>query len=119
MVETLLTLVPVIASTLGTTIISKVALGIIKHISKKKNEEVEVLKEQNRLLTEQNLALKNTLANIDNRVSSNVTNQEIIIREVGMLVDTQRESNEKASKIIDSGTTIRNELMTLLQAKKE
>ena len=119
MIETVLTLVPVIASTLGTTIISKVAIGIIKHIRNKKNEEVEALKEQNKLLTEQNLALKNTLANIDNRISANIKNQEIIIKEVGMLVDTQRESNDKASKIIDSGTIIRNELMTLLQAKKE
>ena len=36
-----------------------------------------------------------------------------------MLVDAQRKSNEEASKIIDSGTVIRNELRTLLQAKKE
>lgn len=119
MIETVLTLVPVIASTLGTTIISKIAIGIIKHVSNKKNEEVEVLKEQNKLLTEQNLQLKNTLANIDNRNSANIKNQEIIIKEVGMSIDAQRKSNEETSKIIDSATTIRNELMTLLQAKKE
>lgn len=119
MIENVLILIPVIVSTLGTTIISKIAIGIINHVANKKDEEVKALKEQNRLLTEQNLELKNTLANVENRTSANIKNQEIIIREVGMLVDAQRKSNEETSKIIDSGTIIRNELRTLLQAKKE
>ena len=120
MVEILIALlVPLITSTGGNVLITKIAISSIRHVANKKNEEVKALKEQNRLLTEQNLALKNTLANVENRTSTNIKNQEIIIREVGMLVDAQRKSNEEASKIIDSGTVIRNELRTLLQAKKE
>ena len=118
-VDYLLTLVPVITSTTGIAIISKIAITVVKHVANKKNEEVEQLKRRNKLLEEENLSLKNTLANIDMRIENNIKNQEIIIKEVGMVVDEQRKSNEQASKIIDSGTTIRNELRTLLEAKKE
>ena len=118
-IDYLLTLIPVITSTTGIVIISKIAIGVVKHVAKKKNEEAEELRRQNQLLKEQNLELKNTLARIEDKVTSNVRNQEIIIKEVGMVVDEQRKANEENAKIVDSGTTIRNELRTLLEAKKE
>ena len=63
--------------------------------------------------------LKNTLSNIDNRNTENLKNQEIIIKEVSMLVDTQRAANDNSQKIIDDATIIRNELKTFLNNKKE
>ena len=120
MVENLIALlIPLITSTSGTVLIAKIAISTIKHVSKKKNEEVEQLKKRNQLLEEENLALKNTLANIDMRIENNIKNQEIMMNEVGIVVNEQRKSNEQAAKIVDSGTIIRNELRTLLEAKKE
>ena len=115
----LISLIPVIASTLANVLVSKIAQKAIDKTSRSRDKQIELLKEENALLKEQNLALKNTLSNIDNRVSDNLKNQEIIIKEVGMLVDTQRVSNDNAQKIVDDGTIIRNELRTLLNNKKE
>ena len=115
----LITLIPIIASTLANVLVSKIAEKAINKTSRSRDEQIKLLKEENELLKEQNLALKNTLSNVDNRVSANLKNQEIIIKEVGMLVDAQRTANENAQKIVDDGTVIRNELRTLLNDKKE
>ena len=115
----LISLIPVIASTLANVLISKLSRKTIDSISRSRDNEIKLLREENALLKEQNLMLKNTLSNIDNRVSDNIKNQEIIIKEVGMLVDAQRMANDNAQKIVDDGTVIRNELKTLLNNKKE
>ena len=119
MYEYILALIPIIASALGSTVVSKIAIAVVHKVSESRDKEIELLREENQALKEQNLMLKNTLSNIDNRNSENLKNQEIIIKEVGMLVDTQRASNENAQKIVDDGTIIRNELRTLLNSKKE
>lgn len=119
MYEYIIALIPVLASAAGSVLVSKIATAVVNKVSKSRDKEVELLREENQLLKEQNLMLKNTLSNIDNRNTENLKNQEIIIKEVGMLVDTQRASNENAQKIIDGGTIIRNELRTLLDKKKE
>lgn len=115
----LIGLIPIIVSTLANVLVSKIAGKAIDKTSRSRDKQIELLKEENELLKEQNLALKNTLSNVDNRVSANLKNQEIIIKEVGMLVDTQRVANDNAQKIVDDGTVIRNELRTLLNDKKE
>ena len=115
----LISLIPVIVSTLANVLVSKMAQKAIDKTSRSRDAQIKALKEENELLKEQNLNLKNTLSNIDNRVSNNIKNQEIIMKEVGMLVDTQRTANENTQKIIDDGTIIRNELRTLLNDKKE
>lgn len=115
----LIALIPVIVSTLANVLVSKFAQKAVNKASNSRDEQIKLLKAQNALLKEQNIMLKNTLSNIDNRVSNNIKNQEIIIKEVGMLVDTQRAANDNAQKIVNDGTIIRNELRTLLNNKKE
>ena len=115
----LIGLIPIIVSTLANVLVSKIAGKAIDKTSRSRDKQIELLKEENELLKEQNLALKNTLSNVDNRVSANLKSQEIIIKEVGMLVDAQRVANDNAQKIVDDGTIIRNELRTLLNDKKE
>ena len=115
----LIALIPVIVSTLANVLVSKFAQKAVNKTSNSRDEQIKLLKAQNALLEEQNLALKNTLSNVDNRVSANLKNQEIIIKETGMLVDAQRVANDNAQKIVDEGTVIRNELRTLLNNKKE
>ena len=119
MYEYIIALIPVIASAAGSVLVSKIAMAVVNKVSKSRDKEIELLRQENQALKEQNLMLKNSLSNIDNRVSNNIKNQEIIMKEVGMLVDAQRAANENAQKIVDDGTIIRNELRTLLDNKKE
>ena len=117
MIDNILALIPVIASTGAIGLIGKVTIAILKKLPKKTNENIKAIEEQNKILRKENNELKEFIK-FEEKVLENVLNNQNSLNERLNKEDISRQTFENQTKtLINEATTIRNELRTLL--KKE
>lgn len=119
MEELFLSLIPVITSTTGITIISLITRGLLKHTSEKNDDKINEVKTQNRLLAEQNKMLSEKLDEVLSLVNDNLAKNTEAVNKIVEDVAVNKENELAFKKLVDEGTTIRNELRGLIEAKKE
>ena len=122
--ETIISFIPLIASTSGIAIIGKVAIAIIKRIAKKEDAKVKALEEQNAELKQANLILVQerdqlkeylvkTEAKLDESIIT-INNKDNAIREELALIKADHDNMEE---FVKSVTVLRNQLR--LKEKQE
>lgn len=115
--ETIISFIPLIASTSGIAIIGKVAIAIIKRIAKKEDAKVKALEEQNAELKQANLILVQerdqlkeylvkTEAKLDESIIT-INNKDNAIREELALIKADHDNMEE---FVKSVTVLRNQL---------
>ena len=119
MKDWLIALLPLLTSTAGIGLISKIAIGILKKVAKKNDDKVKLLQNQNERLENENVALKEQLAKNETFLKECLIETKAEVNEIKSSIIESKNTNEELNKLVNQATTIRNELRTLLEAKKE
>lgn len=119
MKDWLIALLPLLTSTAGIGLISKIAIGILKKVAKKNDDKIKAIEKQNERLEAENVALKEQLNKNETFFKECLIETKAEVKELKALVIEKEKTNEELGKLINQETTVRNELRTLLEAKKE
>lgn len=117
MIDNILALIPVIASTGAIGLIGKVTIAILKKLPKKTNENIKVIEEQNKILRQENVELKEFIKFEEKVLKQVLINQNSLNERLDKENISRQTLENQTKNLISEATTIRNELRTLL--KKE
>ena len=119
MQEFLISLIPVISSVVGSVIISKTSTIKIGKIHRTNDDKVELVKKQNKALKEENAELKEQLEKNELYFKDCLIKINDTLVSITNDVQATKEERAEMKNLVNQATIIRNELRTLLQAKKE
>ena len=119
MKDWLIALIPLLTSPAGIGLISKIAIGILKKVAKKNDDKVKAIEKQNERLEAENIVLKEQLSKNETFFKECLIETKTEVNELKLLVIEKEKTNGELEKLISQETTIKNELRTLLEAKKE
>lgn len=119
MQELLISLIPVISSVVGSVIIGKTSTVKIKKIDKTNDDKVELVREQNKALKAENAELKQQLEKNELYFKDCLIKINDTLVSIVNDVQATKEEHAEMKNLVNQATIIRNELKTLLQAKKE
>lgn len=115
----IISLLPALTSTSFVVVIAKIALSLLRRIAKKNDDKVEALQKTNAALIEQNKILEGKLNVMIESIEGEISKTNEAIVKVSEDVAVNKNSELELRKLVDEGTTIRNELRCLIEAKKE
>lgn len=119
MQEFLISLIPVISSVVGSVIISKVSTVKVGKIHRTNDDKVDLVREQNKALKAENTELKQQLEKNELYFKDCLLKINDTLISITNDVQVTKEEHAEMKNLINQATIIRNELRTLLEAKKE